>query len=138
MANQGKRFVPQLVLSLPNSTGTQTAQVAQDAFLSEADTQAVRAGMVAVTQTGTAAKYFQGFPYTVAAKTGTAQSTGREAFAWFIAYAPAEQPKIAVSVMIGQGGHGGYAAPIARAVLEAYFAPGQSSGTVAQAESLLP
>ena len=42
-------------------------------------------------------------PYTVAAKTGTAQSTGRDAFAWFIAYAPAENPKIAVSVMIGQG-----------------------------------
>ncbi len=138
LANRGKRFVPQLVLSLPGSTGIQTAQVAQDAFLSEADTQAVRAGMVAVTQTGTAAKYFQGFPYTVAAKTGTAQSTGREAFAWFIAYAPAEHPKIAVSVMIGQGGHGGYAAPIARAVLEAYFAPGQSSAAVAPAESLLP
>ena len=94
--------------------------------------------MVAVTQTGTAAKYFQGFPYSVAAKTGTAQSTGREAFAWFIAYAPAENPKIAVSVMIGQGGHGGYAAPVARAVLEAYFAAGQASATVPQAESLLP
>ncbi len=138
LANRGKRFVPQLILSLPESTGMQTAQVAQDAFLTEADAQAVRTGMVAVTQTGTAAKYFQGFPYSVAAKTGTAQSTGREAFAWFIAYAPAENPKIAVSVMIGQGGHGGYAAPVARAVLEAYFAAGQASATVPQAESLLP
>ena len=138
LAGRGKRFVPQLVLSLPDSTGIQDAQIAQDAFLSEADTQAVKAGMVAVTQTGTAAKYFRDFPYTVAAKTGTAQSTGRDAFAWFIAYAPAENPKIAVSVMIGQGGHGGYAAPVARAVLEAYFAPGESSQAVAPAESLLP
>ncbi|MHB8811354.1 MAG: penicillin-binding transpeptidase domain-containing protein, partial [Desulfobulbaceae bacterium] len=50
--------------------------------------------------------------------------------AWFTCFAPAENPEIAVTVLVEHGLHGGSAAaPIARAVLEAYFkdrlAPGQ-------------
>jgi penicillin-binding protein 2 len=42
--------------------------------------------------------------------------------AWFIAYAPAEDPKIAVSVLVENGGFGATAAaPIARKVLDAYL-----------------
>jgi len=42
--------------------------------------------------------------------------------AWFIAYAPAEQPKIALAVLAENGGHGGgTAAPIARKVLDYYL-----------------
>lgn len=67
----------------------------------------------------------------VGGKTGTAQVTalggeGRgEKFkdhAWFISFAPAERPTIAMSVIIENSGHGGqFAAPIARTVLETYF-----------------
>jgi penicillin-binding protein 2 len=70
---------------------------------------------------------------TVAGKTGTAQViaqkipgiklTGKlEDHAWFIAYAPAEQPQIAVAVLVENGGHGGAAAaPVARRVIEEYL-----------------
>jgi penicillin-binding protein 2 len=83
--------------------------------------------------TGTAADLG---PITVAGKTGTAQvykhSAGIDSdhlpknerdHAWFVGYAPAERPRIAFAVVVEHGGHGGAtAAPVARAVLEAFFA----------------
>ena len=50
--------------------------------------------------------------------------------------APAENPSIAIAVVIGQGGHGGYAAPVAKAIIEAYFAPGTGSA-LAKEKSML-
>jgi len=74
----------------------------------------------------------------IAGKTGTAQTVGARAsqlstdeegipkqlrdHAWFVAYAPAEDPKIAVAVLVENTGHGGtYAAPIAKALIEEYW-----------------
>ncbi|KXZ40163.1 penicillin-binding protein 2 [Alkalithermobacter thermoalcaliphilus JW-YL-7 = DSM 7308] len=42
-------------------------------------------------------------------------------FAWYVAYAPHDEPEIAVAVLLFQGGSGGYAAPVARDVMAAYF-----------------
>lgn len=70
---------------------------------------------------------------TVAGKSGTSQVIAQKVagrhlaenatdHAWFIAYAPVENPKIAVAVIVEHGGHGGSAAaPIARKVIEEYF-----------------
>jgi peptidoglycan glycosyltransferase len=74
--------------------------------------------------TGTAAKIAG---LTVAGKTGTAQhATNAAPHAWFIAFAPAENPVVAVAVLIEDGGNlnkeatgGRVAAPIARAVIKA-------------------
>lgn len=70
----------------------------------------------------------------IAGKTGTAQVVSYDKFgrkarskktedhAWFVAYAPAEKPEIAVSVLVEHGGHGGAAAaPVAQAVIKKYF-----------------
>ena len=58
----------------------------------------------------------------VTGKTGTAQNPHGEDHAWFIAYAPAENPRIAIAVIVENGGSGGsVAAPIAHKTLEAYF-----------------
>ena len=55
----------------------------------------------------------------VAGKTGTAEIEGKEPDAWFIGFAPAYDPKVAVAVLVEQGGEGGVtAAPIARRVIE--------------------
>jgi penicillin-binding protein A len=61
---------------------------------------------------------------TVAGKTGTAEvGPGRPSDAWFIAFAPAEAPRVAVAVLVVNGGVGGdVAAPIARQVLETALA----------------
>jgi peptidoglycan glycosyltransferase len=61
----------------------------------------------------------------VAGKTGTAQTTGNNAHAWIVGFAPADAPKIAVAVIVesqpglGDVTGGRIAAPIARAVIEA-------------------
>jgi penicillin-binding protein 2 len=58
----------------------------------------------------------------VAGKSGTAQGPRADDDAWFVAFAPYENPEIAVAVVIeGGGGGGANAAPVARAVMEAYF-----------------
>jgi penicillin-binding protein 2 len=96
-------------------------------------------GMVgAVTQPGaTAYLAFRGALYTLAGKTGTAQvvtvkqtestkhqdaDVRKREHAWFIAFAPVDDPKIAISVLIENGGFGGSTAgPIARKVLDTYL-----------------
>jgi penicillin-binding protein 2 len=59
---------------------------------------------------------------TVAGKTGTAQNPFGQDHAWFICYAPAENPKIVLALLVENAGHGGtIAAPIARKILQAFF-----------------
>jgi peptidoglycan glycosyltransferase len=63
----------------------------------------------------------------VAGKTGSAQSVeGRDPYAWFIGFAPADQPRVAVAVLIEGGGSeatgGRVAAPIARSIMAAALA----------------
>ena len=86
---------------------------------------------------GTAASVGANAGYSIAAKTGTAQVVGikqnekynantiderHRDHALFIAYAPAEEPKIALAVIVENGGHGGSAAgPIARKVMDYYL-----------------
>jgi penicillin-binding protein 2 len=94
----------------------------------------IRDALADVVEEGTATKAQLG-PIRVAGKTGTAQvfkkSVGVDAdkqpkaerdHAWFIGYAPADNPEVAFAIVIEHGGHGGTtAAPVARQVLEVYF-----------------
>ena len=57
----------------------------------------------------------------VAGKTGTAQNSHGEDHAWFVGFAPADDPKIVVAVMIEFGGHGWRAAKIATAIMGRYL-----------------
>jgi penicillin-binding protein 2 len=58
----------------------------------------------------------------VAGKTGTAQNPQGETHAWFIGFAPYEDPEICITIFLENGGEGGeVATPIARAILEKYF-----------------
>ena len=58
----------------------------------------------------------------VGGKTGTAQNPHGEDHAWFVSFAPAEDPEIAITSLVENGGQGGaVAAPIARRVMKRYF-----------------
>lgn len=101
--------------------------------------QAVREGMEMTMQPGGTAYWAagRGAPYKIAGKTGTAQKVSRKGAvsvdphqlplalrhqAWFIGYAPADNPTIAVAVAVEHGGFGSTtAAPIARAVMDAWI-----------------
>lgn len=88
--------------------------------VSAANLRVMHQALVDVTERGTAKDAFSGFRPTVAGKTGTAEVAGKDDYAWFVGYAPAEKPRYAVTVVLEQGGHGGaIAAPAARQILAA-------------------
>jgi len=93
-------------------------------------------GMHLVTQktdwTGTAYSTFKDYPINVAAKTGTAENGILEASAHaaFVCYAPLENPQIAIAIYGERAGHGSYLAPIAKAILDAYFEVGEVGDVV--------
>lgn len=142
LANGGKRIEPRLVQAVrdPLTRTWQPLPVAKRTQLAfdPLNLEAVREGMMAVTRPGgTASAAAAGAAYTIAGKTGTAQVVGikqggrydagslarkHRDHALFIAYAPAENPTIAIAVMVENGEHGGStAAPIARAVFDYYL-----------------
>jgi len=94
--------------------------------VSKPNLEVVRSALTGVVSgAGTAAGAFYGFPlgqFPVAGKTGTAEVAGKQPCAWFVCYAPANDPQYVVVVMIEEGGHGGTAAaPVARRILESIF-----------------
>lgn len=81
---------------------------------------------------GTAYSVFKNFNIEVAGKTGSAEAgkdqNGNDLVnAWFVCFAPFEKPEVAVVVMIENGGHGNYAAEVARDVLIQYFGMNEST-----------
>lgn len=126
IANDGVRYKTHFIKSIrsyDNATETviPAETMAKVTWSKEAIDQ-VRKGMIAVGKTGTAKKAFADAPYTVACKTGTAQTgvAGASDHGTFIAYAPAENPEVAISVVI-ENGNSAAAAAVAREVLDAYF-----------------
>ena len=89
----------------------------------------VREGMAGAVAHGTA-RAAQLAGITVAGKTGTAQNPHGNDHAWFVGFAPAENPEIVVLALLEGGGHGGaVAAPIVARVMRAYFGLEAGGGT---------
>ncbi len=90
----------------------------------------IRAALSQVPSDGTAAGAFQGFPMDkvrVGGKTGTAEVYGKDDTSWFASFAPAENPRFVVVVMVSQGGQGAQtAAPAAREIYEGIFGLGEA------------
>ena len=85
--------------------------------------------LVASSPYGTAYSTFKNYPIAVAAKTGSAQHGGEGPLnGAFICFAPADDPQIAIAVFGEKIGGGSYLAPVAKAILDAYF--GLNSGDV--------
>lgn len=133
IANGGTRYKLHLVDKITDASGNLIEQVKpvvlEKTGVSEANLNAVKYGMSLVTsgEDGTAAAAFSGFPIKTAGKTGSAtfsneqNAFGRTAYAIYDGYAPYDNPQIAVCVIVFDGGHGGFIAPVARAMYEAYF-----------------
>lgn len=133
VANGGIRYKPTLIKDA-------SPVIAERLQVNHQNLEIIRKGLFGVVNersgTGWAAK---SSITTVSGKTGTAQVIGlrkgpqsyAEMFrdhAWFVAYAPNENPEIALAVLVEHGGHGGAAAaPIAKAAIEAYLKPKQET-----------
>lgn len=146
LANGGVVMRPHLVNATIDPVTGQKTYVAREPVetipLKRANLDVVIAGMTDVTKTGTARSVFQGAPYSVAGKTGTAQvvtiaqedkydekklARRHHDHALFIAFAPAKNPEIALAVLVENGGFGAKAAaPVAREVID-YWLTGKNS-----------
>jgi penicillin-binding protein 2 len=103
-------------------------EVVEKVNISPATITAVKEGMKKVTgDNGTAANAFINFPIQTGGKTGSAtyradqEEVGRTSYGIYLGFAPYDNPEIAVCVVVFDGGHGGYVAPVARAIYENYF-----------------
>lgn len=131
IANGGTIYRPQLVLSVGGPPGSGAQVFPPEAIghlpISAENLQFIQEALRGVTipPLGTARVALQGILFPVAGKTGTAESVpGELPHAWFVGYAPADAPQIAVAVMLENIGEGSrFAAPIFRKVVEAYLLP---------------
>jgi penicillin-binding protein 2 len=118
IANGGWRVHPYL---LANQTGSSAVQRVKTDIAPET-IAAIRSGLIAAVQYGTAQSLNDGSIPQTAGKTGTAEVIGREPHAWFVGYGPVNNPKIAVAVIVENGGYGAAAAvPIAHEIYKTYF-----------------
>lgn len=98
----------------------------------------VQNGMIAATAIGgTSYSAWIDFPLTVASKTGTPEGIGTLS-STYICYIPAEDPEIAITVVLEKGGQGYTGAPIARTIAEAYFSNEVLRQSIQPTLSLLP
>jgi penicillin-binding protein 2 len=158
LANNGVVMKPHLVRDIENPITKDMRATVRDPSdkiaVRQQDIDIIKRAMEGVVTNGTAAKLFIGAPYQAAGKTGTAQVYSLQGanykghaiaehlrdHALFIAFAPAEQPKIALALIVENGGWGAEAAgPIARKVLDYYLVdrlkPGAEAAAVAAAAS---
>ncbi|WP_425060623.1 Peptidoglycan D,D-transpeptidase MrdA [Sporomusa carbonis] len=127
IANGGHRYKPNLVSKITGPNGEVIKTFAPEEIgrvtISDRTLNLIRESLKDVAQEGgTAAAAFQDFPVSIAGKTGTAENPHGQDHGWFVAYAPYEDPRIAVAIIIEQGGFGASSAvPIAKKIMEAAF-----------------
>lgn len=126
IANGGKLLTPQIVKEVTDSSGkivqSFAPKIERQNFISADNIQTVQEGMRQTVISGSGRNLLD-LPVSSAAKTGTAQFLNNaKTHAWFEAYAPYDNPQIAIVVLV-EGGGGGYevAEPIAHNILQYYF-----------------
>lgn len=133
VANEGTRYKLHLVDKITDNDGNVVQEFKPEVLntvpMAKSTIKAVKDGMAAVNneEGGTASSTFANFPIKTAGKTGTAdfsttqRDIGRDPYATYVSYAPADDPEIAVVAVVFDGGHGSNIAKAVKAVYEAYF-----------------
>lgn len=139
LANGGNKIQPTIVEKIINSDGTEVSREEiqnyikekagivdenqEDISISQDNLRAILEGMESVTddQGGTAYSIFKNFAISVGGKTGSAETSTGKVNAWFVGFAPYDDPQIAVVVLVENGGHGYYTAEAVKEIIEQYF-----------------
>ena len=157
VANGGNPIDLTLIKNVNNSNGTSVDKSEIESFvnnklgfdnnsfqtditgISEQTINAVLAGMKSVTdEGGTASSVFKNFSIEVGGKTGSAETSSREGAdvnAWFVGFAPFDDPEISIIVLVENGGHGFYTAEVTREIISEYF--GMNIGQITEDMSIV-
>ncbi|WP_234082675.1 penicillin-binding protein 2 [Azonexus sp. R2A61] len=156
VVSYGRVFRPHLVHSITNPTTGEVrlveAQPIRQIALKPEHVDFIKRAMAGVVKEGTGSRAFAGAPYESGGKTGTAQvfslKSGQKYVAgalkeklrdhsWYVAFAPVDQPKIVLAVMVENGGFGAQsAAPIARQVFDYYLTGKVPGGPAPETENV--
>lgn len=125
IANGGTRYKPHLIKSVENSNRTVTqessVEVLDTVNISDENYKAIVEGLRMVVTEGTAQSAFAGCKIPVAAKTGSAQTSGNYTNGICAAYAPYDQPRIAIVCIVEKAGSGNRVSQAVRKVVDSYF-----------------
>lgn len=142
IVNGGTRYRAHLVKSvndpvLGGSVTENTAQAVETLNMKDENYHAIMYGMKLAAESGTASNLFSHYKVGVGAKTGTASVPKGTANGVFVAFAPYDDPQIAICVVVEHGAHGNYVGAVAKAVFDAYFEPNRTNITVENEETAL-
>ena len=143
LANGGTHYSAHLLKEVKSNDFSQVVEQYEPTVLNQLEISpenlsAVTEGMLRVTTEGSAKAYFADLGVQVAAKTGSAQvSSATESNALFVAFAPYEDPEIALAIVVEKGGSGSTLANIAAEILGYYFSAGSGMETVTAENTLL-
>lgn len=154
LANGGRKIDVSIIKTIRNANGSEASREEINQFinrklgLEEDNTEdveinqnylnAILEGMKSVTSDsgGTAYVRFRDFNISVGGKTGSAEAPNNKVHAWFVGFAPFENPEIAIVVMVENGGHGNYTAEVVRDIMAEYF--GMNTQNVEEDMSAIP
>lgn len=126
IANSGTRYKATLIDKVVSYTQDKTIMKNEPKVLNKVDVSqnvidTVKKGMLSVTEDGTGSRIFKDYPITVGGKTGTAEVAKGEDHTVFVAFAPYDDPEIAVAVVIEHGKYGKYSGSMLKSIFNAYF-----------------
>lgn len=141
VANGGTRYRATLLSEVRSYNLDERIKIAKGEVLNKVDASkstfdAVKNGMLSVTQDGTAQAYFENYPVKVGGKTGTSQNNGAD-HSVFTVFAPFDDPEIAISVVVEHGEYNSTTGPVAKAMLDEYFYLTNNSYSESKTNSLL-
>lgn len=155
IANRGKNLDVTIVKSIINPDGSEVSRDEYESYVNEKlglqqenveemsfkeeNIEAILEGMRGVTSEsgGTAYSTFKNFNIEVGGKTGSAQTGVQgKTNAWFVGFAPFDDPEIAIVVFVRNGGHGSYTAEVARDIIAQYF--GMNTNQVTENTKAIP
>lgn len=154
LANGGNRIDLSIIKSVIKADGTEVPKAEIEEFvnkklgitqsnneiegINQDNLNIVLEGMrsVAMDAGGTAYNVFRDFEIEVGGKTGSAETATTDVTAWFVGFAPFDDPEIAVVVMVENGGHGNYTGEVVRDIIAEYF--GMNSIVVDEEPEAIP
>ena len=125
IANGGTRYQATLIDRVVSYAQNETVLKKEPKVLNQVGIKqqyinTVKEGMLSVTEDGTGSRIFSNYPIKVGGKTGTAENSGKD-HTVFVAFAPYDNPEIAVSVIIEHGEYGTYSGDVLKSIFNAYF-----------------